>query len=88
MVMRNASERQIHRAGAFLMPRLVAALVLFALPAQAVKFWTQIVPAAAGATTIAVNAGSLYRGIKRTPKVVKAIPKGTKAIQAAAKGKK
>jgi hypothetical protein len=54
-------------------------------PCQAVKFFKDIVPAVGGLTTIAVNSTALWHGIKRAPHVAAAIPKGPKAMRAAAK---
>jgi len=60
-------------------------ILALACQAQAVKFWTQVVPATAGVTTVMVNAGSIWSGIKKTPKVIASTPKGPKAMIKAAK---
>jgi hypothetical protein len=63
-------------------------LLLLCLPLQAVKFFADVLPAMGAGTTVAVNASTLWHAVKATPRVVKALPKGPKAMKAAAKTKK
>lgn len=67
------------------MLRFLVIACLFIQSAHAVKFWTQVVPATAGVTTCMVNAGTIWRGFKKTPKVLAATPKGPGAMVKAAK---
>jgi hypothetical protein len=63
-------------------------VLLFPYQGQSVKFFKDILPALGAGTTIAVNSQILVNGIKRTPRVLKAIPKGPRAVKEAVKGKK